>query len=151
MRTKRRINDMNYPEIIENKKKKLDKNSVLENLREYKGKIKFNIKEMKKDIIKNEENNFDDSVKNKILNVINLYNANNIKNEWERNRKEWYQNNQRFNPIFKINDKEERKNYMIIQKNRIQDNGRFDNDGNNKNNNENNLFSNINRVQVNQP
>ena len=40
---------------------------------------------------------------------------------------------------------------MIIQKNRIQDNGRFDNDGNNKNNNENNLFSNINRVQVNQP
>ena len=133
------------------KKKKLDKNSVLENLREYKGKIKFNIKEMKKDIIKNEENNFDDSVKNKILNVINLYNANNIKNEWERNRKEWYQNNQRFNPIFKINDKEERKNYMIIQKNRIQDNGRFDNDGNNKNNNENNLFSNINRVQVNQP
>ena len=148
---------MNYPEIIENKKKKLDKDSVLIMLLENKNSIKYkcksySIKEIKKEIIKKDENNEDTiSVRNKILNVINLYNQNNIKNEWEKNRKEWYQNNQRFNPIFKINDKEERKNYMIIQKNRIQDNGRFDNDGNNKNNNENNLFSNINRVQVNQP
>jgi hypothetical protein len=56
----------------------------------------------------NDDNNRDTSVKNKIINVINLYNPNNIKNEWEKNRKQWYQNNQRFNPIFKINDRNER-------------------------------------------
>ena len=107
---KRKINDMNYPEIIQNKKKKLDKDSVLNLLRENKNNIKYkcksySIKEIKKEIIKEDENNRDTSVKNKIINVINLYNPNNIKNEWERNRKEWYQNNQRFNPIFKINDR----------------------------------------------
>ena len=107
---KRKINDMNYPDIIENKKKKLDKDSVLNILRENKNNIKYkcksySIKEIKKEIIKKSDYNEEISVKNKILNVINLYNQNNIKNEWEKNRKEWYQNNQRFNPIFKINEK----------------------------------------------
>ena len=107
---KRRINDMNYPEIIINKKKKLDKDKVLNILRENKTNIRYkcksySIKEIKKEIIKKEENVDDIPVKNKILNVINLYNQNNIKNEWEKNRKEWYQNNQRFNPIFKINER----------------------------------------------
>ena len=102
---KRKINDMNYKEIIENKKKKLDKNEVLIILRENKSKCKtYSIKEINKEKIKKEENE-DISVKNKILNVINLYNQNNIRNEWEKNRKEWYQNNQRFNPIFKINER----------------------------------------------
>ena len=96
---------MNYKEIIENKKKKLDKNEVLIILRENKSKCKtYSIKEINKEKIKKEENE-DISVKNKILNVINLYNQNNIRNEWEKNRKEWYQNNQRFNPIFKINER----------------------------------------------
>jgi hypothetical protein len=113
---KRKINDMNYPEIIENKKKKLDKDSVLIMLLENKNSIKYkcksySIKEIKKEIIKKDENNEDTiSVRNKILNVINLYNQNNIKNEWEKNRKEWYQNNQRFNPIFKINEKTSERN-----------------------------------------
>ena len=110
---KRKINDLNYEEIIKNKNKKLDKDSVLNLLRENKKNIKYNcksysIKEIKKEIIKNDDNNRDTSVKNKIINVINLYNPNNIKNEWEKNRKQWYQNNQRFNPIFKINDRNER-------------------------------------------
>ena len=101
---------MNYPEIIINKKKKLDKDKVLNILRENKTNIRYkcksySIKEIKKEIIKKEENVDDIPVKNKILNVINLYNQNNIKNEWEKNRKEWYQNNQRFNPIFKINER----------------------------------------------
>ena len=107
---KRRINDMNYPEIIENKKKKLDKDMVLNILKENKNNIKYkchsySIKEIKKEIIKKYDKNEDVSVKDKILNVINLYHQNNIKNDWERNRKEWYQNNQRFNPIFKINER----------------------------------------------
>ena len=176
---KRKINDMNYPEIIQNKKKKLDKDSVLNLLRENKNNIKYkcksySIKEIKKEIIKEDENNRDTSVKNKIINVINLYNPNNIKNEWERNRKEWYQNNQRFNPIFKIND---RNNQEDRQRNLTQNfdsttyvsrnndngdnnnggggppNGRGGNgggSGNNSKSNENNLFRNIPDIHSNQ-
>ena len=154
MRTRRKLNDMNYPEIIQNKNKKLDKESVLEQLRENKNKIIFNIKERKKELfIKKEENKDDVTIKNKILNVINLYNPNNIKDEWERNRKEWYQNNQRFNPLFKINEKDDIiKKININPRNQGGDNGNNKNDGNNnKKQNENNLFTNINRVQSNQP
>ena len=170
---KRKINDMNYKEIIENKKKKLDKNEVLNILRENKSKMKYqcksySIKEIKKEIIKKEENE-DISVKNKILNVINLYNPNNIKNEWEKNRKEWYQNNQRFNPIFKINERsnEERarnnnnQNYdsTTINSVRNNNNGGGDNhngdggSGRNNNlrgNNEQDLFSSLRGVHSNQ-
>ena len=110
LENKRKINDMNYPEIIQNKKKKLDKNTVLNLLKENKNKIKYNcksysIKEIKKEIIKKEENNEEISVKYRILNVINSYTQDNIKKEWEKNRKEWYQNNQRFNPIYRINER----------------------------------------------
>ena len=110
LENKRKINDMNYPEIIQNKKKKLDKNTVLNLLKENKNKIKYNcksysIKEIKKEIIKKEENNEEISVKYRILNVINSYTQDNIKKEWEKNRKEWYQNNQRFNPIYKVNER----------------------------------------------
>ena len=34
--------------------------------------------------------------------MLNTYYEYNIKHEWESMRKVWYQNNQRFNPIFKI-------------------------------------------------
>ena len=101
---------MDYPEIIQNKKKKLDKNIVINMLKENKNKIKYkcksySIKEIKKEIIRKEENSDEISVKNRILNVINSYTQDNIKKEWEKNRKEWYQNNQRFNPIYKINER----------------------------------------------
>ena len=110
LENKRKINDMDYPEIIQNKKKKLDKNMVLNMLKENKNKIKYNcksysIKEIKKEIIKKDENNDEISVKYRILNVINSYTQDNIKKEWEKNRKEWYQNNQRFNPIYRINER----------------------------------------------
>ena len=166
---KREINDMNYPEIIQNKKKKLDKDSVLKILKENRGNIpyrcqSYSIKEIKKEIIKKNEKNEDISVKNKILNVINLYNQNNIKSEWEKNRKEWYQNNQRFNPIFKINEKVEDKPKNIFQfiegvninrnNNGGGDNSGQNNGGNNnsRNNdiNQNNLFLNLPIIRSNQ-
>ena len=149
LENKRKINDMNYPEIIQNKKKKLDKNTVLNMLKENKNKIKYNcksysIKEIKKEIITKEENNEEISVKYRILNVINSYTQDNIKKEWEKNRKEWYQNNQRFNPIYKVNERinEERvrnnfntnNNYdsTTINSNR-NNNGGGDNNNNNNN------------------
>ena len=155
LENKRKINDMNYQEIIENKKKKLDRNTVLNMLKENKNKIKYtcksySIKEIKKEIIKNTENNEEISVKNRILNVINTYNQNNIKKEWEKNRKEWYQNNQRFNPIYKINERnnDERirnqyisnnyDNSTTIQSSRNNNGGGGDNNINNNNNNNNN-------------
>ena len=160
---------MNYPEIIQNKKKKLDKDSVLKILKENRGNIpyrcqSYSIKEIKKEIIKKNEKNEDISVKNKILNVINLYNQNNIKSEWEKNRKEWYQNNQRFNPIFKINEKVEDKPKNIFQfiegvninrnNNGGGDNSGQNNGGNNnsRNNdiNQNNLFLNLPIIRSNQ-
>ena len=170
---KRKINDMNYPEIIENKKKKLDKDSVLIMLLENKNSIKYkcksySIKEIKKEIIKKDENNEDTiSVRNKILNVINLYNQNNIKNEWEKNRKEWYQNNQRFNPIFKINEKTSERNCnqmvestTVYSRRAGDDNngpnngggggGGGGNGGNMKNRDQNNLFLSLPSIHSNQ-
>ena len=170
---KRKINDMNYPEIIENKKKKLDKDSVLIMLLENKNSIKYkcksySIKEIKKEIIKKDENNEDTiSVRNKILNVINLYNQNNIKNEWEKNRKEWYQNNQRFNPIFKINEKTSERNCnqmvestTVYSRRAGDDNngpnngggggGAGGNGGNMKNRDQNNLFLSLPSIHSNQ-
>jgi len=111
----------------------------------------YSIKEIKKEIIKNTENNEEISVKNRILNVINTYNQNNIKKEWEKNRKEWYQNNQRFNPIYKINERnnDERirnqyisnnyDNSTTIQSSRNNNGGGGDNNINNNNNNNHNV------------
>ena len=73
-----------------------------------------------------------------------------IKKEWEKNRKEWYQNNQRFNPIYKINERnnDERirnqyisnnyDNSTTIQSSRNNNGGGGDNNINNNNNNNNN-------------
>ena len=148
LENKRKINDMNYPEIIQNKKKKLDKNTVLNLLKENKNKIKYNcksysIKEIKKEIIKKEENNEEISVKYRILNVINSYTQDNIKKEWEKNRKEWYQNNQRFNPIYKVNERinEERVRNNFNTNNNYDSttiNSNRNNNGSGDNNNNNN-------------
>ena len=110
----RQINDLNYKEIIENKNKTLNKNDVLKQLRDHKNEFKtYSIKEMKQKLIKKEINNKEEDVKTKILSVINTYSEYNIKNEWESMRKVWYQNNQRFNPIFKFNDKNEKSNEAV--------------------------------------
>ena len=148
LENKRKINDMNYPEIIQNKKKKLDKNTVLNMLKENKNKIKYNcksysIKEIKKEIITKEENNEEISVKYRILNVINSYTQDNIKKEWEKNRKEWYQNNQRFNPIYKVNERisEERVRNNYNTNNNYDSttiNSNRNNNGSGDNNNNNN-------------
>ena len=110
----RKINDLNYSEIIENKNRKLNKSDVLKQLKEHKNDIKtFSIKKTKSELIKKKPINREEDIKNKILNVLNSYSEQNIKNEWESMRKVWYQNNQRFNPIFKINDKIEKKEKML--------------------------------------
>ena len=96
----KQINDMNYKEINENKNRKINKNDVLRQLRENK-KDNYSIKKKREELIK-KENVKDKDIKTKILSVLNSYHDSNIKHEWESMRKVWYQNNQRFNPIFKI-------------------------------------------------
>ena len=145
----RKINDLNYSEIIENKNRKLNKSDVLKQLKEHKNDIKtFSIKKTKSELIKKKPINREEDIKNKILNVLNSYSEQNIKNEWESMRKVWYQNNQRFNPIFKINDKIEKK-----EKNVINEHKEIPNRGNPTNNNGkdgNNIFSNVQNVKTNQ-
>ena len=145
----RKINDLNYSEIIENKNRKLNKSDVLKQLKEHKNDIKtFSIKKTKSELIKKKPINREEDIKNKILNVLNSYSEQNIKNEWESMRKVWYQNNQRFNPIFKINDKIEKK-----EKNVINEHKQIPNRGNPTNNNGkdgNNIFSNVQNVKTNQ-
>ena len=96
----KQINDMNYKEIIENKNRKMNKNDVLKQLREHKNE-NYSIKQKREELIKKETIKEND-IKTKILSVLNTYYEYNIKHEWESMRKVWYQNNQRFNPIFKI-------------------------------------------------
>ena len=145
----RKINDLNYSEIIENKNRKLNKSDVLKQLKEHKNDIKtFSIKKTKSELIKKKPINREEDIKNKILNVLNSYSEQNIKNEWESMRKVWYQNNQRFNPIFKINDKIEKK-----EKNVINEHKEIPNRGNPTNNSGkdgNNIFSNVQNVKTNQ-
>ena len=158
----RQINDLNYKEIIENKNRKLNKNDVLRQLREHKNDIKtYSIKEMKKNKIivkekdirekEKEKENKEEYIKNKILSIINTYSDHNIKNEWESMRKVWYQNNQRFNPIFKINDKlndPNRKNNIAASSMGQNNNG--NNTGNTGGQEGNNIFSNVQNVKTNQ-
>ena len=156
----RQINDLNYKEIIENKNKTLNKNDVLKQLREHKNEFKtYSIKEMKQKLIKKEINNKEEDVKAKILNVINTYSEYNIKNEWESMRKVWYQNNQRFNPIFKFNDKNEKLNEVVRKNPTINYNSGGNTGANNNGNNPggiggkdggNNIFSNVQNVKTNQ-
>ena len=96
------INDMNYKEIKENKNRKLYKNDVLKQLRQHKNDFNnFSIKKKREELIK-KENIKENDIRVKILSIINTYYDSNIKHEWESMRKVWYQNNQRFNPLFKI-------------------------------------------------
>ena len=155
----RQINDLNYKEIIENKNKKLNKNDVLKQLREHKNDIKtYSIKETIKNkiIVKEKDNkekeNKEDYIKTKILSIINTYSDYNIKNEWESMRKVWYQNNQRFNPIFKVNDKineVNRKNNNIMISS-VGHNNNGNNTGNIGGQDGNNIFSNVQNVKTNQ-
>ena len=139
------INALNYKEIIENKNKKLNKEDVLNQLREHKNEMKtYSIKKMRQNLIKRESYYKEDDVKLKILSVINSYSENNIKNEWESMRKVWYQNNQRFNPIFKISNDANKKislKTMADSANGNQSNNRINQEG---------LFSSVQKVNTNQ-
>ena len=150
----RPVNDLNYKEIIEEKNRKLDKNDVLKQLREHKNEFKtFSIKKGKKDLIEKEEiKSNEDDIKTKILRVINPFSEHNIKYEWERMRKVWYQNNQRFNPIFKL--KENDTNIRI--RNGLPNNPNNDNNnrsapgGNNGKEVSNNFFTNVQGIKTKQ-
>ena len=145
----RQINDLNYNEIIENKNKKLNKNDVLKQLKEHKNELKtYSIKKMKADLFNKKPNIKEEEIKTKILNVINAYSEPNIKNEWESMRKVWYQNNQRFNPIFKINDKLDRTQKIVITE--PKENPNRTNPSNNNGKEGPSLFSNIQNVKTNQ-
>ena len=150
----REINDLNYKEIIENKNRKLNKNDVLKQLREHKNEIKtYSIKRIKQQIIKKEKKNKEEDIKTKILSIINTYSDYNIKNEWESMRKVWYQNNQRFNPIFKINDRLNERIPKIPNSNQNINNTNINN-GNNPGNTGGkeggNIFNYIQNVKTNQ-
>ena len=152
----RQINDLNYKEIIENKNKKLNKENVLNQLREHKNDMKtYSIKKMKQNLIKKESNYKEEDVKTKILSVINSYSDYNIKNEWESMRKVWYQNNQRFNPIFKLSEKINDGARRTIGIKSMAD-GNLPGGGGQPSNNINNngkdssLFSNVQKVNTNQ-
>ena len=148
----KQINDMNYKEINENKNRKMNKNDVLKQLRENR-KDNFSIKKKREELIKKESVK-DKDIKTKILSVLNSYHDSNIKHEWESMRKVWYQNNQRFNPIFKIDKVSEGIKRSNTIGNRANDN--YDNNNNNNNNQTNkngtdgNIFSNVQSVKTNQ-
>ena len=145
----RQINDLNYSEIIENKNKKLNKDDVLRQLREHKNELKtYSIKKMKKELFNKTPINKEEEIKTRLLNVINSYSDANIKNEWESMRKVWYQNNQRFNPIFKINDKIERNQKIPITE--PKENPNRTNPNNNNGKEGPNLFSHVQNVKTNQ-
>ena len=63
-------------------------------------------------------------------------------------RKVWYQNNQRFNPIFKINDKIERNQKIAITE--PKENPNRTNPNNNNGKEGPNLFSHVQNVKTNQ-
>ena len=145
----KQINDLNYKEIIENKNRKLDKNDVLRQLRKHKNET-FSIKKRKHELIKKQVND-EEKIKEKIVSVINPYCELNIKNEWEKMRKVWYQNNQRFNPIFKLNDKiSENIRKMSTISNLTTDNSYRSNPGNNGGNEGGNIFMNVQGIKTNQ-
>ena len=138
----RQINDMNYPEIIANKNKKLNKNDVLEQLENYKGIV--SIKKYKEQMIHKE--NEPKEAKASILSVINTYHEDNIKSEWDNMKKVWYQNNQRFNYIFKLSDKIDYPKKTIVIPNQ-----QCENDMNRNNSNEQeDLMHNISMIKTNQ-
>ena len=105
------INDINYEETKENKKKRLNKANILKSLREHKNKFKsYSIKQFKEKINKkkniktNIDNKLDKNTKTSFVDVINKYSEYNINKEWKSLKNIWYQNNNRLNPLFKVNE-----------------------------------------------
>jgi hypothetical protein len=128
----REIDDLNYKEINENKNIKLNKANVLKQLKEHQNELKtFSVLNKEKLLIKKEDNIQEEDIKTKIVSIINSYHDINIKKNWETMNKVWYQNNQRFNPIFKINN-------LTKTNNIINPNNNNSNNNNNNNNRDNN-------------
>jgi hypothetical protein len=107
----KQINDINYKEINDNKNKQLNKNNILKSLREHKNEFKtYSIKKYKEEINKknNIEINMDDKLgKNIGINILDKfirYSKYNINKEWKSMKNVWNQNNNRLNPLFKVNE-----------------------------------------------
>jgi hypothetical protein len=101
----RQKNDINYEEIKINKNKKLNKDSVLNQIRNNKNKFKtYSIRKYKEGITKKSKiNNLNTNINNNINNILNEFSEYNIKNNWDNMKDEWYQNNPKLNYIFKLN------------------------------------------------
>ena len=105
---------MNYEEIKINKSKKLNKDSVLNQIRNNKNKFKtYSIRKYKEGITKKSNiNNLNTNINNNINNILNKFSEYNIKNNWDNMKDEWYQNNPKLNYIFKLNDISNNENNM---------------------------------------
>ena len=102
----RQKNDINYEEIKINKNKKLNKDNVLNQIRNNKNKFKtYSIRKYKEGITKKSKiNNLNTNINNNINNILNKFSEYNIKNNWDNMKDEWYQNNMKLNYIFKLNN-----------------------------------------------
>ena len=112
----RQKNDINYEEIKINKSKKLNKNDVLNQIRNNKNKFKtYSIRKYKEGITKkininnieantstNANLNKKENLNENIDNILNKFSEYNIKNNWDNMKDEWYQNNRKLNYIFKL-------------------------------------------------
>lgn len=102
----KKVNDINYKEIKENKKKQLNKNNILKALRDNKNEFKtYSIKKYKEKLKTNNikiNYNVENNSKIKILEIVNKYSDYNFKNEWKSMKNFWYQNNNKLNPFFKF-------------------------------------------------
>lgn len=112
----RQKNDINYEEIKINKSKKLNKNDVLNQIRNNKNKFKtYSIRKYKEGIAKkininnieantstNANLNKKENLNENIDNILNKFSEYNIKNNWDNMKDEWYQNNRKLNYIFKL-------------------------------------------------
>ena len=111
----RQKNDMNYEEIKINKRKKLNKDDVLNQIRNNKNKFKtYSIRKYKEGITKkintsnknintNTNLNKKENLNENIDNLLNKFSEYNINNNWDNMKDEWYQNNRKLNYIFKLN------------------------------------------------
>ena len=116
----RQKNDINYEEIKINKRKKLDKDELLNQIRNNKNKFKtFSIRKYKEEIIKknnlskiNTSSNKKENLNENIDSILNNFSDYNIKNNWDNMKDEWYQNNHKLNYIFKLNGISNKKNDM---------------------------------------
>ena len=151
----RQINDLAYKEINENKNKKLNKDDVSKQLKEHTNEFKTFSIQKNQDvlIIKDNDKQEKEDTKTKILSIINSYRDNNIKNNWDKMNTSWYQNNQRFNPIFKINGltkTNNMNNYNQNNNNNDNNNNHHRNNNENGRTNNNNIFSHLQSLKTNQ-